>query len=94
MKGKASPSKGVKYDDKAPTEIYAGAGSKVAHEAKSSTEGFKRGGRTARKHGGKAEKHDMHIAGEKSKHHAHRKPRKSGGQVMSSAHSGEERKAH
>ena len=85
---KSKDQKGVHMDDPAPHDIYAGANSEVAKEAKSKADGYKRGGRTARKHGGKAEKHDMHVHGEKSKHKAHRKPRMSGGQVMSSAHKG------
>lgn len=79
MKGKVQ--KGHKVEDRAPTDIYAGANSEVAKEAKSKAEGFKRGGKA------KAKKHDMHVEGA-AKHHAGRKPRKSGGQVMSSAHKG------
>ena len=86
MKGKVQ--KGVMMDDSAPHDVYAGAGSQVAKEAKSKTDGYKRGGRMARKHGGKAEKHDMHVHGDMPKHKAHRKSRNSGGQVMSSAHKG------
>lgn len=78
MKGKTQ--KGHKVEDHAPHDIYAGANSEVAKEAKSKTEGFKRGGKA--KH-----KHEMHVEGH-AKHHAGRKPRKSGGQVMSSAHKG------
>mgnify|MGYP006267734735 CR=1 FL=1 len=82
MKGKTQ--KGHKVEDRAPTDIYAGANSEVAKEAKSKAEGFKRGGKAkAKKH----EHHDMHVEGH-AKHHAGRKPRKSGGQVMSSAHKG------
>jgi len=53
---------------------YAGGNSKVAAEAMDSTDGFKKGGKAM----GKAE-------GMFSKAHAGRKPRKSGGGVMSSA---------
>ena len=53
---------------------YAGGKSKVAAEAMDSTDGFKKGGKAM----GKAE-------GVMSKAHAGRKPRKSGGGVMSSA---------
>jgi hypothetical protein len=80
MKGKVQ--KGHKVEDHAPHDIYAGANSEVAKEAKSKVEGFKRGGK-AKKHA----HHDMHVEGH-AKHHAGRKPRKSGGQVMSSAHKG------
>lgn len=74
MKGKTQ--KGVKVSDAAPTDIYAGANSNVAKEAKNKAEGFKRGGKT------------MKAVGEKAKMHAGRKPRKSGGGVMSSAAKG------
>jgi hypothetical protein len=53
---------------------YSGGNSKVAAEAMDSTDGFKKGGKAM----GKAE-------GVMSKAHAGRKPRKSGGGVMSSA---------
>jgi len=53
---------------------YAGGNSKVAAEAMDGTDGFKKGGKAM----GKAE-------GMFSKAHAGRKPRKSGGGVMSSA---------
>ena len=39
----------------------------------------KSGGRTKHKHGGHA--HEMHVEGHKAKHHAGRKPRKSGGRL-------------
>jgi hypothetical protein len=74
MKGKSQ--KGVKVADKAPTSIYAGAGSNVAKEAKNKAEGFKKGGKIAK------------MMGDKSAAHAGRKPRKSGGSVMSSAAKG------
>jgi len=44
-----------------------------------------------KKHGGKAKKHVGHVEGEHEKHHAGRKPRKSGGGVFSSAQSGSPR---
>jgi hypothetical protein len=53
---------------------YAGGNSKVAAEAMDGTDGFKKGGKAM----GKAE-------GMFSKAHAGRKPRKSGGGVLSSA---------
>jgi hypothetical protein len=59
-------------------DFYAGGGSNVAKESKSTAEGFKRGG--------KAKKVEM--MGEKAEKHAGRKPRMSGGKVMSSAASG------
>jgi len=77
MKGKSH--KGVKVADKAPTSIYAGAGSNVAKEAVNKAEGFKKGGKIAK------------MMGDKSAAHAGRKPRKSGGSVMSSAHKGSAR---
>jgi hypothetical protein len=74
MKGKSQ--KGVKVTDAAPTDIYAGANSNVAKEAKNKAEGFKKGGKTVK------------MAGHKSAAHAGRKPRKAGGSVMSSASKG------
>jgi hypothetical protein len=71
MKGKSQ--KGVKVTDAAPTDIYAGANSNVAKEAKNKAEGFKKGGKIAK------------MMGDKSAAHAGRKPRKSGGSVLSSA---------
>lgn len=53
---------------------YAGGNSKAASEFMDSTDGFKKGGKAV----GKA-------AGVMSKAHAGRKPRKSGGGVLSSA---------
>ena len=82
MKGKVQ--KGHKVEDHAPHDIYAGANSEVAKEAVSKTEGFKRGGKAKHK---KHAHHEMHVEGH-AKHHAGRKPRKAGGQVMSSAHKG------
>lgn len=80
MKGKVQ--KGVKANNTAPTDIYAGANSEVAKEAKSKAEGFKRGG--------KAKMMDK-IHGAAAKAHAGRKPRKSGGSVLSSAAKGQMR---
>jgi hypothetical protein len=53
---------------------YAGGKSNVAKEMEKSTDGFKRGGKAAGK-----------VDGVMSMAHAGRKPRKSGGGVMSSA---------
>ena len=77
MKGKTQ--KGVKAQQDLGGLFYAGAGSKVASDAKNKAEGFKRGGKA--KHMGK-------IHGAAAKHHAGRKPRKSGGGVFSSANKG------
>jgi hypothetical protein len=74
MKGKVQ--KGVKVNQTLGGDFYAGGKSKVASEAKNKTEGFKRGGKT------------MKAEGEMAKMHAGRKPRKSGGGVMSSAAKG------
>jgi hypothetical protein len=65
--------KGKMAAKKLPSKFYAGADSNVAHEAESTKEGFKRGGKTVK------------MMGEKSKAHAGRKARKSGGGVLSSA---------
>ena len=79
MKGRTTG--GVVAKDKAPSEVYAGAGSNVAKEAKE------------RKHGGKAKKH-VAMHGSKADHRADRAPRKSGGRAgsnmnpLSSAHHG------
>lgn len=74
MKGKTQ--KGVKAAQDLGGDFYAGAGSNVAKESKNKAEGFKRGGKT------------MKAAGEKAKMHAGRKPRRSGGGVMSTAAKG------
>jgi len=74
MKGKTQ--KGVKAAQDLGSDFYAGAGSNVAKEAKNKAEGFKRGGKT------------MKAMGEKAKMNAGRKPRRSGGGVMSSAAKG------
>ena len=75
MKGKTQY--GVKANDKAVSDAYAGGKSNVAKEAKVTAEGFKKGGK-AKKMVGKAD-------GAMSAAHAGRKPRKSGGNVLSSA---------
>ena len=80
MKGRKTG--GVVAKDKAPSEVYAGAGSNVVKEAKE------------RKHGGKAHKSVGKVHGHHAAHHAGRKPRMSGGKVgadshpLSSAHKG------
>jgi hypothetical protein len=72
MKGKASGG-GVKAKQDLGGDFYAGGGSNVAKEAKNKAEGFKKGGKIAK------------MIGEKAKAHAGRKPRMSGGKVLSSA---------
>ena len=72
-----------KEGGKVEEEFYAGKGSKVAKEAEDKEDGFKKGGR-AKKHVGK-------VAGEHGKMHAGRKPRKSGGKVLSAAAEGTKR---
>jgi len=104
MKGKTARKDGGVVDkDPAPSETYAGKGSNVEKEAKER----KAGGRIARKAGGhihheKMEnmKHAHHVGmvhGE-AKHHAGRKPRKSGGScesnLFSAAAKGERPKGH
>jgi len=73
MKGKGKLQSGKNPDKSLGGDFYAGGSSNVASEAKSKSEGFKRGGKTVKMMGGKA-KADMG-----------RKPRMSGGKVMSSA---------
>ena len=75
--------------DASPTDVYEGANSNVAKEAKK------------RKHGGMAKHHVGHHEGHHAHHHAGRKPRKSGGAAsgsnmhpLSSAHKGTEPKGH
>jgi hypothetical protein len=77
MKGKTQ--KGVKANQNLGGDFYAGGNSGVAREAKNKAEGFKRGGKT------------MMAEGPMSKMNAGRKPRKSGGGVMSSAARGQMR---
>ena len=89
--GKAdNPMKGDFADDKAPSEVYAGAGSNVVKEAKEK----KAGGRAKRKHGG------MAVHGAAAKKRADRSARKSGGRAgsdmnpLSSAASGTQPSGH
>jgi len=99
MKGKFKLEPKNSPDKSLGGDFYAGGQSEVAKEAKSKSEGFKRGGKAKhhamheehemhKKHVGKAKKHVGKIEGEHSKHHAGRKPRMSGGKVLSSAASG------
>ena len=76
MKGKAKLQTGKNPDKSLGGDFYAGGNSNVAAEAKNKSEGFKRGGKTVK------------MMGEKAKVDAGRKPRMSGGKVMSSAASG------
>lgn len=76
MKGKAKLQTGKNPDKSLGGDFYAGGNSNVASEAKNKSEGFKRGGKTVK------------MMGEKAKADAGRKPRMSGGKVMSSAASG------
>ena len=89
--GKAeNPMTGDWADDKAPSEVYAGAGSNVVKEAKEK----KAGGRAKRKHGG------MAIHGAVAKGRADRPKRKAGGRSgsnmnpLSSAASGTQPSDH
>lgn len=85
MKGKVQ--KGTKANDAPVSTVYAGGSSNVAKEAHNKAEGFKRGGKA---HKGKHHmEHKLHGAAAKA--HAGRKPRKSGGGVLSSAASGSTR---
>ena len=93
MKGKASKLTPMSHT------AYAGGNSKVASEAMDSTDGFKKGGKAMGKGMGKPMGGSMDYAGGykhggksmgkaegvMSKAHAGRKPRKSGGGVMSMA---------
>ena len=85
-----NPMKGNFADDKAPSDVYAGAGSNVVKEAKEK----KSGGRAKRKHGG------MAVHGAAAKKRADRSARKSGGRAgsdknpLSSAASGKEPSTH
>lgn len=89
--GKAeNPMTGDWADDKAPSDVYAGAGSNVVKEAKEK----KAGGRAKRKHGG------MAVHGAAAKGRADRPKRKSGGRSgsnmnpLSSAAAGTEPSGH
>jgi len=75
MKGKA-PNTSVMH-----LKAYAGGDSNVAAESRNAKEGFKKGGKVAKKK-------DMKAEGVMSMAHAGRKPRKSGGGVFSTAASG------
>ena len=74
--------------DESPKDVYEGANSNVAKDAKK------------RKHGGMAKHHVGHHEGHKAHHRGDRAPRKSGGRAgsnmnpLSSAHHGTEPKAH
>ena len=95
MKSKMKLQTSKNPDHELGGDFYAGGQSEVAKEAKNKAEGFKRGGKT--KHHAMHEEHEMHkkhggnVDGEHEKHHAGRKPRKSGGGVFSSAQSGSPR---
>jgi len=90
-----SPAEGDWAHDEAPKDIYEGANSNVAKEAKEK----KHGGRAKRKHGGHL-KHVGHVEGHHAKKRADRPARKHGGKTgsnmnpLSSAHAGVEPKAH
>ena len=76
MKGKFKLEPKKSPDKSLGGDFYAGGGSNVAKESKDKSEGFKRGGKAVK------------MAGDKAKMHAGRKPRMSGGKVLSSASSG------
>jgi len=76
MKGKAKLWMNKNEDKSLGGDFYAGGSSNVAKEAKSKAEGFKKGGKAVK------------MAGDKPKASAARKPRMSGGKVMSSAAGG------
>jgi hypothetical protein len=80
LESKSSPDKSLGHD------YYAGGESHVAHEASDKSEGFKRGGKA--KKAEHAKKHLGKVHGEHAKPHAGRKPRMSGGKVLSSASTG------
>jgi len=105
-----SPKHGDKVHDKDPTEVYAGKGSHVVREADERKHGGRTKKHHAHHahhehhehhehahHMHPAKKHKKHVGhaeGEDMKHHAGRKPRKSGGRTgsnmnpLSSAHHG------
>jgi hypothetical protein len=89
------PMEGDWAHDEAPKDIYEGANSEVAKEAKEK----KHGGRTKRKHGGHVH-HMGKVHGEHAKHRADRPKRKHGGKAgsnmnpLSSAHAGKEPSDH
>jgi len=76
MKGKGQHKLGNPSPKALSGDFYAGGNSEVASEAKDKSEGFKRGGKTVK------------MDGKKAKADMGRKPRMSGGKVMSSANSG------
>lgn len=76
MKGKGQHKLGNPLPKSLSGDFYAGGQSEVAKEAKDKSEGFKRGGKTVK------------MDGKKSKADMGRKPRMSGGKVLSSANSG------
>lgn len=76
MKGKTKLQTGKNPDKSLGGDFYAGGQSNVASEAKNKAEGFKRGGKTVK------------MDGKKAKADMGRKPRMSGGKVMSSAAAG------
>jgi hypothetical protein len=76
MKGKAKLWMNQNEDKSLDSDFYAGGKSKVAAEAKSKAEGFKKGGKAVK------------MSGDKAKASAARMPRKAGGKVMSSAAGG------
>ena len=80
MKGKFKLEPKNSPDQSLGHDFYAGGKSEVAKETFNKSEGFKRGG--------KAKKHVGKVHGEHGEHHAGRKPRMSGGKVLSSASSG------
>ena len=76
MKGKVKLQTGKNPDKSLGGDFYAGGQSNVAAEAKDKAEGFKRGGKTVK------------MDGKKAKADMGRKPRMSGGKVLSSANPG------
>jgi len=79
MKGKVKLQTGKNPDKSLGGDFYAGGKSNVASEAKDKSEGFKRGGKTVK------------MDGKKAKADMGRKPRMSGGKVLSSAAAGSPR---
>jgi hypothetical protein len=76
MKGKSKLWMNKNEDKSLGGDFYAGGSSNVASEAKNKSEGFKRGGKTVK------------MTGSKAKADMGRKPRMSGGKVLSSASAG------
>ena len=87
MKGKFKLEPKNSPDKSLGGDFYAGGQSEVAKEAKNKAEGFKHGGKT-KHHAAKHKKHVGKVDGEHAMHHAGRKPRMSGGKVLSSASAG------